>query len=81
MIFTEMIGDLVMALFFAGIVVGNMLRIIMLIKRLTNKEYCERVCRLNVFCHRYWADVTQEDVDCLTMMLNERRKELDHNDG
>lgn len=53
----------------------------MLIKNLANKVHHDKICHLNVFCHRYWADVTQEDVDCLTKMLNERRKELDDNDG
>ena len=77
----EFIGDLFLLLFFVVMIVGNILRIIMLIKRLSDKEYSDRIRCLNIFCHRYWADVTQEDVDRLTEMLNERRKELNRGDS
>lgn len=77
----EFIGDLLLLLFFVVMIVGNILRIIVLFKHLSNKEYRNRIRHLNIFCHRYWADVTQEDVDRLTEMLNERCKELNGDDG
>lgn len=81
MVLIGLIGEVLFRLVSVIIIVGNILEIIMLIKNLANKVHHDKICHLNVFCHRYWADVTQEDVDCLTKMLNERRKELDDNDG
>ena len=81
MIFTEMIGDLVMALFFAGIVVGNIVRAIALFKCLGKKECSNRNCHLKVLCHRYREEITQEDVDSIAEMLNQKRRELAENDS
>lgn len=81
MIFTEMIGDIAMALFFAGIVIGNIVRVIALFKCFGRRECSNRNCHLKVLCHRYREDITQEDVDSITEMLNQRRKELAENDG
>ena len=81
MIFTEMIGDLVMALFFAGIVVGNIVRVIVLFKCLGKRECSNRNCHLKVLCHRYREEITLEDVDSIAAMLNQKRRELAENDS
>ena len=76
-----MIGDLVMALFFAGIVIGNKVRVIALFKRLGKKECSNQNCHLKVLCHRYREEITQEDVDSISEMLNQKRKGLAKNDS
>lgn len=77
MILIEIIYNLSFLFFFVVLIVGNMMRLIALFKCLGKRECNDRSCHLKALCHRYQETITQEDVGCLTEMLNARRNELE----
>ena len=77
MILIEIIYNLSFLFFFVVLIVGNMMRLIALFKCLGKRECNDRSCHLKAPCHRYQETITQEDVGCLTEMLNARRNELE----
>lgn len=81
MILIEWIFNLALLLLLAVIVVGNIMRLIALFKCLRKRKCSDRSCSLKILCHRYQETITQEDLDCITKTLNERRRELEADDS
>lgn len=64
--------------FFVTLVVGNVIRLIIWIRCFGKKDCNNQGCHLKYFCSKYQETITQEDLDCIAELLNEKRKELEH---
>ena len=77
MLLIEWILNIALLLFFALPIVGNVIKLIIWIGCFGKKECDNQDCHLKYFCSKYQETITQEDLDYIDELLNERRKELE----
>ena len=77
MLLIEWILNIALLLFFAVLIVGNVIKLIIWIGCFRKKECDNQNCYLKCFCSKYQETITQEDLDYIDELLNERRKELE----
>lgn len=72
----EVLAELFLLLFFGVMIVGNVVRFIMWIKCYRVKECDNRNCHWARYCDKYHRGITEEELDELEKLLEERRREL-----
>lgn len=77
MLLIEWMFNIALLLFFVVLIVGNAIRFIMWVKCFRKKECDDQDCHLRYFCGKYQNTITQEDLNYIAELLNERRKELE----
>lgn len=73
----ELIFEITLSLILIVIAVGDIIGLIMFFKCFKKARCDNGNCHLRHFCYKYQMTITQEDLDQLDELLNEKRKELE----